>query len=135
MQLNDFTVAGFAGRDAELRQTQGGMAILEVPVAFTKKSKDGAKEATSWFRVKAFAKTAEIWAGIKKGDNVFAKGELQVAVYDKKDGTKGTSVDVLANYLSVMPRGETAQATVPPQRQAQPKPAPRGQSFEEEIPF
>jgi single-strand DNA-binding protein len=127
---------GRVGRDAEGKYLQSGDMVTSFSVATSKKwKKDGQDfEETVWWRVTAWRKLAEICNQyVKKGSLVLVEGELsEPKVYQKKDGSYGTNLDITANVVrfvgSKQDRGETA----PSGGSGQPS-LPDG--IEEDIPF
>lgn len=106
--VNKVIIIGNLGRDPEVRYSQSGMAICKLSVAVTERVKDGDawKDATEWFRVTVFGKTAEN-AGqyLQKGRQVYVEGRLKTDKYKDKDGVEKTSVEVIANTLQFIGGG------------------------------
>jgi single stranded DNA-binding protein len=80
MNLNQLTIIGFIGRDAETKYLPNGAPVVKFTVA-TKKSwkdeTDGWKERTQWHSVIAFGEGFAKTAGrLVKGAHVFVQGEL-----------------------------------------------------------
>ncbi len=111
--VNRVIIIGNLGRDPEVRYAQSGMAICKLSVAVTERVKDGTdwKDATEWFRVTVFGKTAEN-AGqyLQKGRQVYVEGRLKTDKYKDKDGVERTSVEVIANTLQFLGGGAGAGA-------------------------
>ena len=111
--VNRVIIIGNLGRDPEVRYAQSGMAICKLSVAVTERVKDGNdwKDATEWFRVTVFGKTAEN-AGqyLQKGRQVYVEGRLKTDKYKDKDGVERTSVEVIANTLQFLGGGAGAGA-------------------------
>ncbi len=109
--INKVILIGNLGRDPEVRYAQSGMAICKLSVAVTERVKDGDawKDATEWFRVTVFGKTAEN-AGqyLQKGRQVYVEGRLKTEKYKDKDGVEKTSVEVIANQLNFLGGGDRA---------------------------
>jgi single-strand DNA-binding protein len=103
--VNKVILVGNLGRDPEVRYAQSGMAICKLSVAVTERVKDGDawKDATEWFRVTVFGKTAEN-AGqyLQKGKQVYVEGRLKTDKYKDKDGVEKTSIEVIANTLQFL---------------------------------
>jgi single-strand DNA-binding protein len=102
MQLNDISFAGFVGRDAETKVTQNNAKIVNFNLCHTLKGKDGRADVSTWVRVKVFGAWAETASSLKKGDNVFVKGSLNVTEYTNKEGVKKTMVEISAFNLAVL---------------------------------
>ncbi|MDP2343773.1 MAG: single-stranded DNA-binding protein [Deltaproteobacteria bacterium] len=103
--VNKTIIVGNLGRDPEVRYSQAGLAICTFSVAVTERVKDGDswKEATEWFRVVTFGKTAE-QAGqyLHKGRQVYVEGRLKTSKYEDKDGNERTSVELLCAQLTFL---------------------------------
>lgn len=105
---NVFSFTGAVGRDAEVRYTPSGMAVLNVTVA--NNIGFGDKQQTLWIRVAVFGKRAEgaLQNYLKKGQQVFVSGELSQNEYKANDGTTRTSLEVTANVIDLIgKRSET----------------------------
>ncbi len=128
--VNKVIIVGNLGRDPEVRYSQAGMAICNFSVAVTERVKDGDgwKDATEWFRVVTFGKTAEN-AGqyLTKGRQVYVEGRLKTSKYKDKEGVEKTSVEVVANQLTFLGSGQGSDRggdrEAPPARD---KPQPHG---------
>lgn len=136
--VNKIIIVGNLGRDPEVRYSQAGMAICNFSVAVTERVKDGDawKDATEWFRVVTFGKTAET-AGqyLQKGRQVYVEGRLKTSKY-MKDGVEKTSVEVMCNQLTFLgsgPKegGAAAPRDVPPGKQTD----GAGGSIDDDLPF
>ncbi len=106
--INKVIIVGNLGRDPEVRYAQSGMAICKLSVAVTERVKDGDtwKDATEWFRVTLFGKTAEN-AGqyLQKGRQVYVEGRLKTDKYKDKEGVEKTSVELVANLIQFLGSG------------------------------
>lgn len=104
--INKVILVGNLGKDPEVRYAQSGMAICKLRLAVTERVKDGAegwKDATEWFTVTLFGKTAEN-AGqyLQKGRQVYVEGRLKTDKYKDKEGVERTSIEVIANTLQYL---------------------------------
>ena len=99
---NVFSFTGTVGRDAEVRYTPAGLAVLNVNVA--NNIGFGDKQQTLWIRVAVFGKKAEgqLVNYLKKGQQVFVSGELSMNEYKANDGTMRTSLELNANILDLV---------------------------------
>ena len=98
--MNNITIAGNIGRDPELKYAPTGLAILKFSVADTYGKDDNKK--TTWHDIVVFGEQAETVADkIGKGMRVVIIGRLQIENFEKKDGTKGKRVEVLAEEVAV----------------------------------
>lgn len=90
----------------ELRFTPGGKAVCSVPLVFNKRKKNQAGE---WEDAGSVFVRATVWdqqgencaESLAKGDEVIVTGELSVREYERKDGSKGTSIE--ANLYAIGP--------------------------------
>jgi single-strand DNA-binding protein len=104
--INKVILVGNLGKDPEVRYAQSGMAICKLRLAVTERVKDGAegwKDATEWFSVTVFGKTAEN-AGqyLQKGRQVYVEGRFKTDKYKDKEGVERTSFEVIANTLQYL---------------------------------
>lgn len=97
---NQITLMGHAGRDAELRTTQGGTSVANFSLAV----KDTYKDETVWFECSAFGKTAENYVSkyLTKGSIVMLTGSVSLEVFEKRDGTPGGSMKVLVKDIQIV---------------------------------
>lgn len=132
--VNVFAFTGRLGSDAELKFTTNGTAIWTARVAVDYGWGD--KKSTTWLNAKALGKHAESLGKLEliKGAQIGGSGELQVREYDKNDGTKGTSVDVLVNNIALLGSKPESPRQDRPQRTA-PQPAQDDFQDDSEIPF
>lgn len=134
--VNVFAFTGRLSAPAEVKFTQGGTAIWSARVAVDYGWGD--KGGTSWITAKALGKHAESLGklDLPKGALIGGSGELQVREYDKRDGGKGTSVEVLVNGIALLGPKPDGGNTQRRERQAQAKPANIDDaSFDDDIPF
>ncbi len=128
---NVFSFAGTIGRDAEVRFSPAGLAILNVTVA--NNIGFGDKQKTNWVRVVLFGKRAEgtLKDFLLKGQQVFVSGELSTNEYDAKDGSgKKFSLELNANIIALVGGKREGAA---PQRPA--APVQNNDDFDNDIPF
>lgn len=98
---NNIIIHGRVGQEPELKFSSGGsMPILKFSVVDTY-GKDDKKKST-WHNIVVFGKLAEnVTNTISKGTTVIVVGRLEQDEYTKKDGTKGKSVNVIADEVGV----------------------------------
>jgi len=123
------TIIGHLGRDPESRYTQGGDQVCNFSVAVTEKW--GGKETTTWFRVNAWKKLAEVAQNyLKKGDAVMVVGRMNCRQWEDKDGQKRESWELTADQLRLM--GARSQ---PKEQDKKPAPAGGFEGMDDDIPF
>lgn len=110
------TVLGNIGADAERRETQSGTPYLTFTVADSRSRQNAAGEwetvNTTWRRVSTFKGVDYMAARLVKGARVVVTGSEELRTWDKEDGTKGYSLDVMAHSIDVVsaPNGTGAPA-------------------------
>lgn len=112
------TVTGNVGNVKELRITKTGKSMLTFSVASTEK-KDG---LTTWVDVACFDEQAETCSQrLQKGQRVVVSGRMGLETYEKKDGSQGTSLRLVADEVGISLRWPKREAV--------------GAGADEEIPF
>lgn len=86
-------------KDPELRYTPSGKAVCELPLLFVKRARNDAGQwedvAQMWVRGTVWDRAAEHAAeSLSKGDEVLVSGELSTREFERKGGSKGTSVEM-----------------------------------------
>ena len=109
------TIEGFAARDAELKFTPNGRAVLEVTVPITpqKKNDQGGWDdvgETAWYRCALWGSQAES-TQIAKGSLVQIVGALKPRTWEK-DGKTGTSLEVTVKSIGILrePKGASGSS-------------------------
>jgi single-strand DNA-binding protein len=93
MYLNNATLTGFLGSDAETRTTKSNATFTVFLLATKNSWKDRETgewtSHTEWHRAVVFNRLKEFAATLKKGDHVQIQGQLRTREYDKPaDGKK-----------------------------------------------
>lgn len=134
--VNQHTIIGHVGQDAELRTTPSGQDVCTFSVATTEawKDKDGNQQKkTHWHNVSVWGPIARAVVQMaKKGASVYVLGKVVTKEYDK-DGVKHRKTEtVVSGYdcafrllkdptpdpgAYVPPSGPAAPATQPTQQQ------------------
>ena len=98
MSLNKMMIIGNLGADPELRYTPSGKAVTDLRVAVNNNQRgaDGEwVEETLWFRVSVWEQAAERLAEqLRKGNKIYAEGQLRTREYESRDGEKRTSLEL-----------------------------------------
>lgn len=93
------TITGNVGKVQEPRTTRSGKPMLSFSVASTYK-KDGQEPQTTWVDVVCFDEQADMVSQtLKKGDRVVVTGRLALETYQKKDGSQGSSLRLMADEV------------------------------------
>ncbi len=109
--LSKVILIGNLGRDPETRYTPNGTMNVQFSMAVTRRRNDQSgqpQETTTWFRVTAWGKLAEIMDGLTqrgalvKGKQVYVEGRLESREYQDQAGQTRTSLDVNANEVQLL---------------------------------
>jgi len=134
-------IAGYLGRDPEMRYTQDGTPVTNFSVATSRKwsRQDGTQvDETTWFRVSAWRRQAEICNEyLQKGSPVLIEGRLNPdengnpRIWTGNDGNARASFEITAQTIKFLPgkRDSVGPETGVPD---EPPPLEPGES---EIPF
>lgn len=136
MSLNHASISGNLGKDAELRFTQTGTAVLGFSVAVNESVPDGQggyKERPNWIQCTVFGKRAEGLAPyLTKGCKVAVEGRLRQSSWER-DGERRSRVEIVVEHLDFMSRTQLApQAPQAPQQTEEPN---YPDLYAEDIPF
>ncbi|GAB1407700.1 single-stranded DNA-binding protein [Thermomonas brevis] len=136
--VNAYAFTGRLGAPAEVKFTQGGTAIWSARVAVDYGWGDRA--GTTWITAKALGKHAESLGklDLQKGALIGGSGELQVREYDKRDGGKGTAVEVLVNGIALLgpkPDGSAAPRQDAPRQTPQQENREKAASSFDDVPL
>lgn len=133
MTLNKMMIIGNLGADPELRYTPSGKAVTDLRVAVNNNQRgpDGEwVEETLWFRVSVWEQAAERLAEqLRKGNKVFAEGQLRVREFEGRDGEKRQSLELaFARVVNLerRPRDEGGDGSQGSYGDAPPQVKPRG---------
>jgi len=115
--MNNITIAGQIGRDAEIKYMPKGDPVASFSVA----DSQGKDKPTIWWNASLFGKRAESLAPyLVKGQSVTITGTVTEREWTDKDGAKRKSMDVRVNDVALQggKRDEAQARPTPPQRQA-----------------
>lgn len=131
--MKTIVIAGRIGKDAELRRTQDGTAVLNFTVAVD--DGYGERKGTLWFDCSLFGKRGEaLEPHLSKGNAVTVSGDLGKREHDGK-----TYLTVRVSELT-MQGGEKREAAPKQERQRSDRDDPRTQrrvqeDLDDSIPF
>lgn len=143
--MNRATMIGRMGRDAEMRYSQAGKAMLKFSLAVD--DGFGDKKTTTWVDVTVFGTRAESLEKLRleKGTLLYVEGPVSVRTWANGAGETKASLQLTAfevKLLSGRRDGERSapsqgQRTQAPRAQSKPLPEPDYESDfgEDEIPF
>jgi single-strand DNA-binding protein len=130
--MNNVCLIGRLTRNPEVRETAGGTAVCNFTLAID--DGWGENKKTNYIPVLAFGKTAENCGKfLAKGKQCAVTGKIQTGSFEKKDGTKVYTTDVVADRVEFIDFGEKV-ATKAAESSAEH--IPQGFSeIDEQIPF
>jgi single-strand DNA-binding protein len=104
--LNKVMIIGRLGRDPEMRYTPSGKPVTTFSVATRRSwntSEGERRTETEWFNVVAWGNLAEICKEyLVKNRLVYIEGRLQSRHWDDAEGTKHTSIEIVANEMIML---------------------------------
>lgn len=102
--MNKVYLIGNLTRDPELTTTTSGISVCRMSIAVGRRfsNAEGSRE-TDFFNITAWRGTADNCAKfLKKGNKVAVSGSIQTRNYEKADGTKGFSIDIIADEVEFL---------------------------------
>lgn len=135
--MNKVYLIGNLTRDPELSTTTSGISVCRLSIAVQRRfnNAEGNRDV-DFFNVSAWRGTADNCAKfLKKGNKIAVSGSIQTRTYDKNDGTKGFSVDIIADEVEFLQsRNDNSEGgtTVTPQASA---PVSDLQPVDDDLPF
>jgi single-strand DNA-binding protein len=105
VSFNRVVLAGNLTRDPELRFTNNGIPVCQFGIAVNRvRSKN---EEVDFFDITAWRELGETIANYKKkGDPILIEGRLQYRTWEAQDGSKRSKVDVVADNIQFLGRGD-----------------------------
>ena len=124
--LRDFQMIGRIGKIDEIQMRKQGSKGCEVRIACSD-FKDG-EEATSWFTVTCFGKSADnVLDFYNTGDQIFVSGSIDMDTWkDKQTGKDRFKMRLKAFRTRRLSKGKTSRAEEPAQSQEQPQQQSQG---------
>ena len=115
MSINRVSISGNLTRDPELRQTQGGTAVLSLGVAVNDRRQN--RQTGQWEDVPNFvdcvmfgARAEAVSRHLSKGQKVAVEGRLRYSSWQAKDGSRRSKLEVVVDELEFMSPRQAAQA-------------------------
>lgn len=114
--MNNLTIAGQLGKDAEIKYMPNGDAVASFSVA----DSQGKDKPTIWWNCSLFGKRAESLSPyLLKGSAVTVSGSVTEREWTDKEGGKRKSMDVRVQDIALQGGKRDAAPQQAPQRQAQ----------------
>lgn len=97
--------------DPQLKFTPSGKPVLEFSLAENHSKKDAQgqwqEDGTTWRKVAIWDGKAEALAAVLvKGDRVIVLGNERIREWEGKDGSKGKSLEMVAQWVGIVPKGQ-----------------------------
>lgn len=119
MSLAKATIVGNLGADPEMRYTSDGDPVTSFSVAVSRrfKKKDGGDvEETTWFRVSAWGRLAEVTNEyLAKGKLVYVEGYLTGEEWTGNDGRTRFNLKIRAMDVQFLSPRDASPAGAPPE--------------------
>ena len=147
--VNKVILIGFLGEAPELKFNSQGKPIGTFSLALNARWKDaeGARrERVEWFKIVCSGRLAEVCGQyLVKGRHVYIEGRLQTRKWQRPEGEKRMTIEVVANQMQILDRApkngnsakvaESAKPTEPVDEGDNPFDEPGSETKEQEIPF
>lgn len=142
-ELNRVFIVGRLTKDPEVRQTTSGTPVANFTVAVNRRYKNAAgewKDETTFVGIVAWQKLAELCKQyLAKGRAVLVEGKLQTHSWETEDGQKRTLLEVRADRVEFLDRGEQRPAAEPaagaPAEAPDAAAPPAGPQIDDDLPF
>ena len=136
--MNNVILMGNLCADPELRSTQSGKSAVKFRLAVRRSYRNAQGEYESDFlSCVAFGNTADfIGRYFTKGRRMLAQGSVQTRSWDKEDGTKGYSTEIVVASAEFVDKPQDTAGNPPPA--AKPKPRQMGMTpvdDDDQLPF
>ncbi len=105
--VNKVVLLGNVGKDPEIKMLPSGMAVANLTLATSDRTKDKAgewQERTEWHNLTAYQRTAEIIRDyVKKGNKLYVEGRIQTRSWDDQaSGQKKYRTEIIVNDLVLL---------------------------------
>ena len=104
--MNNVVLTGRLTKDPEPRSimtANGEMQAVNFILAVDRKTKKDEQNSADFIRCQAFSKTAEaICKYLHKGSKICIRGHIQTGSYEKQDGTKVYTTDVIVDHMEFL---------------------------------
>ena len=143
MKMNKVILIGRTTKEVEFKTTPQGPSVVTFSLAVNRNYKNSNGEYESDFlRCIAIGASGDLVSKyFQKGSRIGVEGSIQTSSWDKGDGTKGYSTDILVNAIEFIDRRGDAQDTPAPTKSKKaPNNSFKQQGFEEvadddQLPF
>lgn len=137
--INSCIVAGRLTRDLELKFTQSGTAVVNVPIAFDRNYRDGEgnwqKEANFIDAVLWGARAESAVQNLSKGSAVMVEGSIKTRTYTTKENETRKVVEINAFKVQPLEWKDGGTSASPKSAEAEQKKEEKATMTDEDIPF
>jgi len=120
MYLNNVTLTGFLGGDADTRTTRNNTSFAAFSLATRSSWKDRESgewaSRTEWYRAVVFGRQTAFASTLKKGDHVQIQGQLRTREYVKDEARK-TVTEIRVTSILKLDRSHKQPAAAQGERQ------------------
>jgi single-strand DNA-binding protein len=107
MSINRVTLTGNLTKDAELRQSSGGMAIVKMRIAVNDRRKNSStgqwEDSPNYIDVTMFGSRAEaVSRFLTKGKAIGIDGKLRWSEWEPEPGQKRSKLEVIADDIELL---------------------------------
>ena len=116
MNINEVTLLGFVGKDPEIKEVGGiKCSTFSLPTSKKFKDKNGeTKDKTQWHNIVAWRGLADLVEKyVKKGSELYVKGEIEYRSWEDASGVKRYVTDVVATSIQLGRSPQAAEAPTP----------------------
>lgn len=141
MSINRVVLTGNLTKDAELKQTPGGMAIVKIRLAVNDRRKNAQtgqwEDMPNYVDVTMFGSRGEaVSRFLGKGKQIAVEGKLRWREWESQSGEKRSALEVVADDIELLGGRGDANGGGGAARSVSPAPAAPGDDFDgEDIPF
>jgi len=130
MAINKAILLGNVGKEPDVRRLDSGSNVATFTLAttdraFTKKDGTTIPERTEWHNIVAFGeglvKTISMY--VHKGTKLYIEGAIHNRTFDKKDGSKGYTSEIIIDKMELLGAPRQVQDDQPQQAAAPNAPA------------
>lgn len=101
--INNIVLTGRLTRNLDLKYSQSGTAMIKTNLAVNRRFKREGEPDADFINIIVFGKSAEALAEFaRKGSLIGVEGRLQTGSYEKEDGTRVYTADVVVNNFTFL---------------------------------
>lgn len=110
--MNRIVLIGRLTDQPQLRYTQSNKAFARFTLAVNRQRKQDGTQEADFINCIAWDKTAELICNyLSKGSFIGVEGRLQTGTYEKADGSRGYTTDVLVQNIEFLEKKKNEQET------------------------